>query len=63
MRLQGFKIESLLKLDQSIFKNTETQKEMFMCFGVLTNWVKSMKIKLKRGYLQTEISLASTACM
>ena len=33
-----------------------------MCFGVLTNWVKSIKIKLKHGYLQTETSLASTAC-
>ena len=57
------KAKPRFKLNPSIFKNMETQKEMFMCFGVLTNWVKSMKIKLKRGYLQTETSLASTACM
>ena len=58
LSISGF-LQQTIKLDQSIFKNTETPKEMFMCFGVL---VKSMKIKLTRGYLQTEISLASTAC-
>ena len=58
----GTFIFARLELDQSILKNKETQKEMFMCFGVLTNWVKSMKIKPKCGYLQTELSLASTAC-
>ena len=52
----------LLKPDQSIFKNMETKKDMFMGLSSWTNWVNSMKIKLKCGYLQTETSLASTAC-
>ena len=34
-----------LKVKKSTFYNTETQKEMFMCFGVLTNPLKSIRNK------------------